>query len=98
MTEKLRYDLIPWDSVTEIARVMTAANLTGTHGEDSWKTMDPKKNKQSILRHLMAYLNGEVIDPQFNLMHLSHLATRLLFEIQYEKERSCHTQEENEDQ
>lgn len=44
------------------------------YGRDNWKAHDnPKRLTAALLRHLMAWQNGEEVDPESGLNHLAHV-------------------------
>jgi hypothetical protein len=79
--EKLRWDLLPWDALESLARVMTL-NIQ-KHGEDSWRELkNPcQLHWTAIMRHLIKWWRGEKIDPETGESHLAHAGCRILFLI-----------------
>lgn len=52
------------------------------YGVDNWKSAskeDIERIKGALLRHTMAYLSGEVIDPESGLNHMYHIACNTMF-------------------
>lgn len=77
-TEKLRWDLMPWDALAEVASVL---NL-GAEKYEPWnwaKGMPYSRLFSSAQRHITAYWAGEDDDPETGESHVAHAATNLLF-------------------
>jgi hypothetical protein len=77
---KLRWDLLPIIPVeTEIRVLMFGAEK---YGEWNWKKeMDNKKERwySATMRHIHAYMKGEILDPESGLPHLAHARCNLSF-------------------
>lgn len=70
---KLRYDLIPPESLRELARVYTI----GAHkyADDNWKNgLDRRRIEAALFRHFEASRAGEVFDPEDGQRHLASVA------------------------
>ena len=47
---------------------------------NNWQLVpDITRYKDAAYRHFLAYLSGELIDPESGLPHLDHLATNIMF-------------------
>ena len=63
----------------------TAAVLTmgaKKYDVDNWKNAKPedvRRIKDSLLRHTLAYLDGEALDPESGLSHLYHISCNTMF-------------------
>lgn len=77
-TDKLRYDLLDWDFIDEVVRVLMAG--AAEYGEYSWR-----KVKNGRLRYWNALgrhwrkARKELIDPQHGTAHLAHVAANAMF-------------------
>ena len=62
---KVRMDLLPFDCLTEIAKVLTYGAVK--YEANSWQTVKDNYNRYrgSLLRHLSAMEAGEDIDPEW---------------------------------
>jgi hypothetical protein len=85
---KLRWDLVPWDSVEEIVKVITMG--AEKYAENNWKFLDRWDDRYfaAALRHLMAYRSGNPTDEESGLPHLAHAITNLLFMLHLFKGQS----------
>lgn len=79
-------DLIPYDSLVEIAKVLG-------YGEKKYATANWANGIQlrrlisASMRHLGQYNSGEDVDSETGLSHLAHAACNLIFGIWMEKNR-----------
>ena len=79
---KPRTDLYPPGSLLEIARVLG-------HGADKYcdngyrEVPDAtRRYTAAALRHVLAFMQGERVDPESGLHHLAHAACSLMFVIE----------------
>jgi hypothetical protein len=82
---KIRYDLIPTSTIEGIGKVLTfGANKYAPNG---WKTVPDAKERYyaALYRHLLAWRNGEKLDPESGLHHLEHVLTNVAFLIELDK-------------
>lgn len=55
---------------------------------DNWRKVAPKRYRDALYRHWLAYLEGEKLDEESGLPHLWHIACNVAFLIEMEaKER-----------
>ena len=73
--------LLPARSLLEIAKVLAFG--AKKYSPDNWKVVPNAKQRylDAALRHLFAYMDGEELDPESGLSHLSHAGTCILFLI-----------------
>ena len=85
---KLRYDLIPFHALDEVAKVLTYGVNKYPKPEQNWfvnSTKDDlKRYRAAILRHMSRVMQGEEIDEESGLRHLAQIATNCLFLIELE--------------
>jgi len=83
---KTRFDLIPPNSLDEIALVYTyGANKYDAN--NWWRGMKWTKVIGPIMRHLMKWLRGEKRDPESNCHHLALVALNCIALIEYERNK-----------
>ena len=84
-SEKIRMDLLPFESLEAVAKVLTFGAKKYT--DNGWKEIKnaEQENVAALLRHLSKYLRGEKHDEESGLSHLSHMATRALFLVYFEE-------------
>ncbi len=74
---KLRWDLVPFKELEGMVKVITFG--AAKYKDNGWKDVDPRRYKAAIMRHISAYMRGEIIDPESGLSHMSHVMTNALF-------------------
>ena len=83
-TGKPVFDLLPVESLAEIARVLEF----GAKKYDAWnwsRGMKWLRLWNACIRHLFAWVAGENIDPETGLSHLAHAGCCILFMLSYEQ-------------
>lgn len=80
---KLLWNLVPWKEMEGVVRVLMGG--AKKYSPDNWKYVDPERYKDAILRHVIAYLGGEIIDPDSGEHHMSHVICNALFIAWHDK-------------
>lgn len=82
---KARWDLVDLDFVQEGVDVLTFG--AEKYGENNWQEVENAENRYfaALMRHLVAYRNGEVVDPESGVSHLAHAFCNLMFLRHFEK-------------
>jgi len=82
--EKIRMDLLPFDALEEVAKILTFG--AKKYSANNWQNVENAKERYeaALLRHLSAHKKGEKIDNDSGLSHLSHVACNALFLIWFE--------------
>lgn len=90
---KVQMALVPFEAVEAIAKVLTVAIESGKYKRDNWKYVEDAEfmYKCAMLRHLCAYMRGEIIDPTDGLPHLDKIATNASFLIWFQKQKENKT-------
>ena len=79
-TGKLRYGLIPPSATEALASVLTYG--AKKYKANNWKEVDDTdRYVDALYRHLEAWRNGENLDEESKLPHLSHALTNIAFLI-----------------
>lgn len=82
---KPRPTLVPTSLIRAVAAIMGyGAQKYGS--DDNWLSVEPQRYRDALYRHWLAYLEGEVDDPESGLPHLWHVATNIAFLIEMEGE------------
>jgi len=75
-TEKIRWDCVPMELIEQIAEVMTygATKYNEDPRDPNWVKVENGKHRYyaAMMRHLVADMKGEKLDPDSGLPHLSH--------------------------
>ena len=82
---KLRWELLPLPLLEEVVKVYSFG--AEKYEANSWQNLPDGYNryKAAMLRHLVAYEKGEVIDPESGLPHLAHMAWNALAVLYFSK-------------
>jgi len=77
--DKPDWTLLPIDSVIEVIRVLMFGE--SKYGRDAWKSLPDARRRYlaAAFRHLAAYADGEIVDPESERPHIAHAACCLLF-------------------
>ncbi|WP_420840479.1 dATP/dGTP diphosphohydrolase domain-containing protein [Acetobacterium wieringae] len=81
---KPRPTLVP----PSLIRAVTAIREYGCqkyHDPENWRKVEPQRYQDALYRHWLAYLEGEVNDPESGLPHIWHCACNIAFLIEMEE-------------
>lgn len=78
-TGKLQFSLIPPQTTTALAEVLTFGALK--YAPNNWQLVENGEQRylDALYRHLNAYRLGEDVDPESGLHHLAHALTNVAF-------------------
>lgn len=76
---KLQYGLIEPEFLEGIAEVLTSGAVKYSPG--NWKKVanGPDRYYDALMRHLLAWKKGELLDPESGKPHLAHVACNVMF-------------------
>lgn len=81
---KTRFDLLPWNSITDITDVLTSG--ADKYGASNWcRGTDWSRYFSALCRHIFAWWTGEDRDPETGRSHLAHAGCCLLFLMEYQR-------------
>ena len=75
--QKLRYDLMPPETLEAITQVLTYG--ASKYDDNNWKNVETYRYEAAMMRHFEAYRKGEILDEESGFDHLAHAATCLIF-------------------
>jgi len=79
---KLRWDLLPLDSIEEVVKVYTFG--AGKYDDENWREgISWKRIIGAIFRHLAAFCRGQDVDDESGLDHRAHAVWGLLTLMNY---------------
>ena len=75
-SNKERMDLIPWNSVREMAKVLSFG--ADKYGDHNWREgIKHSRLFSAAMRHLTFYWSGETLDQESGMSHIAHAMTNL---------------------
>jgi len=81
---KAQLSLLPYGPLGDIAKVLEFG--AKKYGRDNWrKGGDINRFIDAALRHIMAYNEGEDLDPESKLPHMAHAGCNILFALELGK-------------
>ena len=83
---KTDWNLVPWESVEQIAKVLQFG--AKKYNSDNWRSgegFDYTRVLNSLMRHIVAFQKGEDQDPESGLSHLAHAGCNVLFLLYYQE-------------
>lgn len=83
--EKTRWDLVPWPALELVAQALTLGAAKYPE-PDNWRRVPNARRRYfaAAIRHAVAWLRGERLDPESGLPHLAHLACNALFLLSFD--------------
>jgi len=83
---KPRYELLPWQQVTEIVNVLTVG--AQKYQDNNWQHVVPtSRYVGAMFRHITAWISGKRTDEESGLSHLAHAACCILFLMWFDDNR-----------
>lgn len=68
---------LKWSFLTDMAQV--AFFGAKKYSKDNWYKVDSERYRKALARHVKAYLEGEILDPETKLPHVAHIACNCMF-------------------
>ena len=83
--DKPRWELLPLSPTEEIVKVLTYG--ANKYDDDNWKKLKNLRDRYfaALMRHTVAYRQGEAYDPESGLHHLAHACCSLLFIMEFDR-------------
>ena len=80
-SDKLRWDLLPYEQMEEVVAVLTFG--AKKYGAYNWKELDDMEDRTfaALMRHGVERKKGNIIDPETGRHHLAHLICCALFHM-----------------
>ena len=87
---KRRWTLLDFEALEQVVDVMEMG--AKKYGEENWKhcTSIPRC-VNALFRHLVAYVNGEMVDQESGKSHMAHVICNAMFILHKENEQKKHT-------
>lgn len=82
---KLRYDLLDYKSIDELARVLTYG--ANKYDANNWQKIEANRYQAALGRHFSSYMQGEMYDQESGIHHLSHVMANVMFLMYKEREK-----------
>lgn len=80
----------------QLVKAVAEVRMYGTkkYGDsENWRKVEPKRYVDALYRHLLAYIEGNEVDEESGLSHLSHMACNLSFLLDKEYLKEHENQE-----
>lgn len=76
-TGKTRYDLLDPEWLEGVAEILTHG--ADKYGDNNWQAVEEQRYVAALMRHWVAFLQGESRDPESGMHHLYHVVTNAFF-------------------
>ena len=80
---KPRLSLVPPTVIRAIAQIRQYG-IDKYHDPNNWKQVESQRYVDALYRHLLAYIEGEELDPESGYPHLWHMACNIAFLVDME--------------
>lgn len=77
--DKPRWDLLPIEPIEEVVKALTYG--ANKYADNNWKTVEPfvERYYAAMMRHIVEWRKGNLIDAESGLSHLTHAMCCMLF-------------------
>jgi len=79
---KLKIELVSIGILSELAKIR--AYGIKKYDADSWRAIDKSRLYAALMRHIIAWREGEMYDKESKMPHLSHALCNMMFLMQKE--------------
>ena len=79
---KLRMDLLPPEAIRAMAQVLTYG--AAKYAPNQWRGVSVERYEAALLRHWLAWKEGEALDLESGLPHLAHVLCNAAFLVALE--------------
>lgn len=85
LDDKMRWDLLPMQEIEDIVRVYHLG--AKKYAENSWQNVSNgfERYRAALMRHMMAYIDGERYDMELGVNHLASVAWNAIALLWYDK-------------
>ncbi len=92
---KARWDLLPIEAIEEVVNILTQ----GAEKYDDWNWLENEKDWHyaALLRHLVEWKKGEIIDKESKKHHLAHVICNAIFCMELDRIELLRDIEEEDD-
>ena len=89
-TDKNRLELLDYDFVEGIGRILTfgAIKYEAWNWQKAGSDEDLERLRGALMRHSMAYMRGEKLDPETGESHLSHMGCCMMFLDYFDRQKA----------
>lgn len=81
--DKLKLDLIPPEAIRALGEVLTHG--AAKYGPNQWQGVEARRYEAALLRHWLAWKEGQAYDPESGLSHLWHVLCNAAFLVTLDK-------------
>jgi len=83
---KVRWELLPFREIEQVCEILTMGSVK--YDDNNWQKVRPvNRYIGAAFRHFVAWLKGEVLDPESGKNHLTHAICCLLFLLWHDNEK-----------
>jgi len=80
---KTKWHMLPFDSIECLVKIVEHG--AAKYDEDNWRKMeDPMRYIDACMRHMAAWIDGEINDIESGKSHLHHAGCNIIFAIWFE--------------
>jgi hypothetical protein len=81
-TDKVRLDLIPPEAIRALGIILKKKKKK--YGPNQWRGVEIERYEAAMLRHWLAWKEGEALDSESGISHLAHLLCNAAFMVALE--------------